>query len=259
MKTLVTSDLGAGFQRITTATMRYRMIVSTRGQDGIGKTHWGLTAPEPIAFINFDEGDEGVVEKFVTRGKEIHQVDFKFDKSRGGQEEYKRLYARFTDAYRRAITGRAIRTVLIDKGTDAWELAQLAEFGRVEQILPLRRMELNREFSSLIHEAFDTDVNVIWTHRMRKQYVASKKQLESGKPAMGEWNGQWEPAEYSQMRFDVQVCLEHYRDAANGNAYGIRVQKCRQNGDLLGMELPGFDFPALAQVVFPDSGPGDWE
>jgi hypothetical protein len=42
----------------------YRLIASVSGKEKTGKTHFALTAPEPIIFFNIDVGTEGVVGKF---------------------------------------------------------------------------------------------------------------------------------------------------------------------------------------------------
>src|SRR5574343_408421 len=49
----------------------YRLIVSISGDEKTGKSHFTLTAPEPIFYFNIDRGTEGVVGKFQADGKKV--------------------------------------------------------------------------------------------------------------------------------------------------------------------------------------------
>ena len=49
-----------GFTRAN-SVVRRRLILSIEALEGAGKTRFTLTAPGPIAFLNFDYGLEGVI------------------------------------------------------------------------------------------------------------------------------------------------------------------------------------------------------
>lgn len=48
-----------------------RVIANVEAKQKAGKTHFCLTAPDPIVFFNFDQGLEGVIEPFKKAGKTI--------------------------------------------------------------------------------------------------------------------------------------------------------------------------------------------
>ena len=53
-------------QGFTTADLQVRdyLVLSVFAQGGVGKTHFALTAPGPIAYFGFDIGGEDPVRKF---------------------------------------------------------------------------------------------------------------------------------------------------------------------------------------------------
>src|SRR3990170_4136638 len=48
-----------------------RLVISLSGPAKSGKSHFSLTAPEPIIYINVDIGTEVVVGKFQDKGKYV--------------------------------------------------------------------------------------------------------------------------------------------------------------------------------------------
>ena len=58
-----------GFETADGSYIKRRLIISLEGPEKNGKTHFSLTAPGPIAFINFDIGHEGVIEKVIPEKK----------------------------------------------------------------------------------------------------------------------------------------------------------------------------------------------
>ena len=59
----------------------HRLVWSSYGAEGTGKSHFGLTAPEPIAVQLFDpRGLEGLLKQF--KDKEIRPIEYRFSPSR---------------------------------------------------------------------------------------------------------------------------------------------------------------------------------
>ena len=68
---------GLGFRKAGADAIRHRLIISVDGHEKQGKSHFALTAPQPIALFDVDTGLEGVVEKFEhTKG--IYQNTYRF-------------------------------------------------------------------------------------------------------------------------------------------------------------------------------------
>ena len=54
-----------------------RLVISVEGREKTGKSHFGLTAPGPIVYLNVDIGTEGVVGKFQDKGKQVYLYDIR--------------------------------------------------------------------------------------------------------------------------------------------------------------------------------------
>jgi len=236
-----------GFTGVRDTVMIPRLIVAVSALEKQGKTHFALTAPDPIAFFNLDFGTEGVIDKFT--GKEIHSMPVaRLDETQSGQAPAE--YKRFEDAYNYVIRSKEVRTVVVDTATEVWELLRLARFGKLTQVMPYMYGPVNAEYRALIRKAYDYDKNLILVHKMKQQYVNDK------------WNGEYERAGFKDTGFLVQVNTQMYRyRPEDGGAFALSILDCRQNPDLAGMELEGemCTFPIMAQMALPMFDPGVWE
>jgi AAA domain len=274
MSDINTSSLKAAGFTLASGERIFRMIVVARGQDGRGKTHFALTAPDPLCHIAFDIGGlEGMREKFVSgqvtgKPKIIHQILInkprpaaKRKAAEGDREAAKKLAAeqweRLDTAYTAAIES-GVRTVVIDQETDMWELARLMRFGTDSNVQHLYT-ELNSFYTEFLNRVFHhPTVNVILIQKLKKQYVG-------GKNAKGEsvdaWNGKWEPSGFGNLRFVAQVTVDCYRDEDEPYEFHLKVDKCRQNPLCTGVVMDGeqISFGSLGEMVFPESTAMDWE
>lgn len=232
---------------LTTSDIKPRLIVSASGREKHGKSSFGFSAPGPIAYFNFDFGDEGVIQKF-TSSKQIYTKQFKF--SRGQPtDKYITMWEDFIQSYHQAMDHSQVRSVLIDTATEAWELLRLARFGRLAQIKPFHYGPVNAEYTALIREAYDSTKNLILLHKLKPEYVDDK------------FTGNYIPAGFSNTGFLVQVNVDLYRDGYGGDFF-MRIRDCRQNALIGGEELPVFDisetFNMLAGLVFSDIDAEMW-
>ena len=245
--TPVTQDTSflPGFSPAAVATKR-RLIMSLDALEGAGKTRFTLTAPGPIAFINLDEGLEGVIEPFQLQKKiYLCQIKPEFE---GGRDQIikaaERELAKFEAAYQVAL--KQARTLVVDTGTELWELMRLAAFGKLAQVLPHQYAEVNQAMTRLLKLAYDSDCNLLITHRLKPEWINDKR------------TGQFEFSGYKDIPFLVQA---HARLWTDGDGFHLRVGKCRQNAGVVGLELVNelINFSMLASFVFPDSSPDDWQ
>jgi hypothetical protein len=224
------------------------LILSVEGLEGCGKTRFALTAPGPIAFLNFDYGLEGVVESFQ-QAKPIYVATVKLDFAGSGKREEiikaaESELAKVETNYQTAL--KQARTIIIDTGSELWELLRLAAFGKLDKVMPHQYAEVNQQMTRLIKLAYDSEANLIITHRLKEQWVNDKK------------TGLYE---FSGMK-DVPFLVQAHARMWNGeDGYHLRVGKCRQNATVVGLELTNgmITFPTLAQFVFPDSEAKEWE
>jgi len=224
--------------------VRKRVILVVDGRGKSGKTHFGLTAPGPIAYIDMDQGSEGVMHKFLP-DKEIYYTTF-----RGLEEEdadvWKANWEELKECYYAALRSDTVKSIVFDTGSELWEMARLARLGRLEKVPPERYGPLNREFKIMMGYAYNYDKNVILLHQLKPEYIDRNR---TGNYIRSGWSG---------MEFHSQANCTLLRD---GNEFTVRIDDCRLNPDLNGMELSGemCGFPYVAQLLFPDTDVEDWE
>ncbi len=149
---------------------RHRIIFRSFGADKTGKDHFGLTGPSPIAIQSFDVGLEGVVEKFVRKGKDIRRTEYEFDKNDFSQDAAKKIIERFEADYRVAL--KMARTIMWDTESEFWEVARYAEFG-AKSDRPSSYERLNAWYRDLIQEAYDANVNLQLIQKVKEKSFLS--------------------------------------------------------------------------------------
>ncbi len=280
-----------------------RIIIAVDGLDKQGKTHFALTAPKPIVFLDFDIGTEGVSgiqqpnivrsQPFMFRPSEVLFAVQELDE-RAQQVKMMEAAApvleRFRRTYLKALRepvmvnskGKKLmaRTVIVDTGSEAWELLRLAELGKVTQVKPHHYVAVNGLMRDIVRAGYDSDTNVIWLHKLKAEW----KDSSEGK---GRKTGTVERAGFTDMAFLVQANLLAFRaprvDAPeqawkwksgegvfefvtqprlDNDDLGFRliVGNSRHNPGLEGLELAGdmLNFQTLAQLLVPESQPEDW-
>jgi len=248
-----------GYTKISSdAVPPHRLVVRIGGFEKDGKSHWGLTAPAPISVINIDRGLEGMIEKFA-REKEIHiSEDFRAMPSETQKDNEKRWEA-IMSAYTNALEDKHIRSILYDTDTEGWEIARLAYLGKLVGVRELHYPEVNSIFRKVIDMALAHDKNVIFTCRLRKQYVRSKS--VEGKDS-ATWNGKYEESGFGEFGSIVQANLRAKIVNEGGkNIPTVRIINCRQNMQMNGEVFEGDEacFSWVAANIIEGTSPEDWE
>lgn len=241
-----------------------RLIVCVQGLEKRGKSHWALTAPDPIAYMSLDIGTEGVVNKFINgelAAKEIYLSTYRNfvkrnskgevdTKATGDQAE--KEWGKFVKDYETALD-MGVRTVIVDTGSEMWELLRLSAFGKLDQVPSFMYGPVNGAFRELVRQAYDNDTNLILIHKYKKQYKGS------------EWSGKFERAGFGDVGYLSQVVVECERKPIKKNGEGgefvTKVLDCRQNANLVGEEYEEefSTFQMLACDVIQGSTPDEWE
>ena len=248
-----------GFSRVSPDIMPpRRLVMRIGGFEKDGKTHFALTMPPPIALMNIDRGLEGMYEKFA-REKELHiSEDFRAMPSET-QEENEVRWEAIMDAYRNALEDTHIRSILYDTDTEGWEIVRLAYLGKLVGVRELHYPEVNSIFRQVIDMALASDKNVIFTCRMRKQYVKGKSAEGKDKAT---WNGKYEESGFGEFGSIVQANLRaKIFEGDEGNVPTIRVINCRQNMQMNGEVFEGDEacFSWVAANIIEGTSPEDWE
>jgi hypothetical protein len=232
-----------------------RLIVAVDGMEKEGKTHFSLTGPRPIGHLDIDIGGEGMVEKFAEKGGLFRSV-YRFETTSGNKQKI----ADEADVVWRGVKKdyyaglKAFRTMCVDTGTESWELIRLARFGALDQVLPEFYGPVNREFSRFMRAGYSHNCNVLFTHKLKPEYERTEKK---SKYAPAKLTGRLKRAGWGDTGFTVQVNVTAYREEGE---FKLRIDSCRQNAGLDGMELEGplVSFANLATLVFPKTRLRDW-
>ncbi len=232
----------------------HRLVISMEALWKQGKTHFALTAPAPICYIDMDTGTEGVIEKF-SKDKEIQVCQFDYHDSTE-LAEWVRMWEECKKAFIDACNSKRIRTVIWDTATEAYELIRMARFGKLNKVvmsegkaLPLPYGVINTEFRDMLRQALKTDKNFIFIHKMKDEYI--KNERTGGVKRSG----------FGDMEFVVQMNIRTWFNA-EGKIFGLTVMDARHGmKEFAGLQLeePLNTFPVLASQIFPNTSIEDWE
>jgi len=204
----------------------YRAITSSEGWDKSGKTHVALTAPEPIIFLDIDVGTEGVVEKFVKAGKDILQIQVRQPGRTGPVDETKAEFVPiFEDIRKRFTEALSVGegTVVVDTMSEVYVIKRLAVFGKLHQILPQEYgIHVYPDLRDMVREAYSSKMNVIFTHKLEKNFNDPTK---------------FDLVGFKEMPYLVQAHLRHWRTDEVPTSFRARIENCRHNPAIMGTIL----------------------
>ena len=274
----------AGFAAIRRSPRR--LICNIQGMPKSGKTRLALTAKKPIGYIAVEiGGDEGVVDQFIPVGADsfediqrtliripaieipadIADAD-KYDKAVSAEVQRTAGIAldAFYTAYYASIQNFA--TTIVDTGSDLWEIARLANFGRLEKVPQLAYTQLNKSMDKIIDDAFSAAGSVIFIHHMKELW--SNVLGENGK-MRGQASGEFGMAGYGGMKKKVQATIELWReDLTEPNENTGRLTRfhgqiidSRHNADSIGLRLADDEltFSKIGAALVTGSKQSDWE
>lgn len=243
---------------------RYNIIASSQGVGGAGKTHFWLTAPDPIAYFLFDPGGlKGLKDNPLFSSKEIHVIDFSVLLDFGRIDKAERVakamvvMQQFDAAWDIAIANA--RTAVIDKEDILWETLRYAH-DEVESPEPKNFHELNLQYRALIVQAERAGINLGLIRGMKDTWGKTGVSGRTGKVQMG-FTGEMKPRGQKEVTELVQINLEHRWDD-DEREFKVKVlEKCRLGNavELLGQEFGNIDFPTLAMMLYPEADPSVWE
>ena len=213
-----------------------RAIVALSGMPKSGKTHFGLSAPDPIVIYNLDEGIREIVGKFVS--KSIYSIPLEVER---GKEDWERFETSFAEM----VQCPDIRTIVVDTESELVELARMAEWGRTTA-KQHHHGKVNSKYRQVMRLAANSHVNLILLRQMRKVYVT----VGVGEKAEKVWSGAWEPVGMTKIDYMVHVVGELRRNRSAGE-FELEIQNCRQVPELDQVVLRGgsVDFATLGVLL----------
>jgi len=238
-----------------------RLIGLSDGEPGSRKTSFWLEGPGPIVVFSFDQGLEGVVERYQD-DKDIYVKEYEWMPTEDtSQEDAQTLRTDFEADFEHAI--QHARTVLVDKETDLWELYRYAEFGAPKDS-PLNYPALNQRYRRLINMPKATDINFGLIDGMKDEWVpkVNKKTGAQGAASSGARKRQG----FKELDGLVHIVLHH--TGLGPDTWAIEVGKARGPA---GFEVAGgtydyklgedefLTFGKFGTMVFPDTDESDWQ
>lgn len=254
-----TPDWTEGFTKADGAPTP-RIIGLSYGEFATGKSAFWLGAPGPIAFFNFDEGLEGVVEDFQNE-KDIFVVSYQWSPlTDDAQDAAIRIRDEFMEQFERAV--KNARTVIIDKGSQLWEIVRYAEFGAPNG-QPKDYYPLNKYMTRLFSIAKASTVNFGMIDGMKDEW-GMKGKSDGGKQLTK--LGNRKRRGFDEADEQAHVVLYHEKDEDGNFVY--TVQKSRGPGahEVQGQsvlvendpEAKLTAFRDLAVRIFPDTESEEW-
>lgn len=254
---------GTSFKEYTATSAPRRIIMSLEGLERQGKTHFALSAPGPLAYLQMDPGGEDVLPKIkrLDPRKQLLHAAYYVDVKPGLSPQQiaqiaDRIWLRTTQDYEAALA-RA-RTLVIDTASEWFTCLRLARFGKLTQVMPEDYGPVYAEFRRLLRLPYNHDCNVIFIHKLKAEYQEVEEKSVTGKRKPARRTGGLVRDGFKGLGFEVQ--LEARAQRGEGGEFELEIRNCRQNPDVEGMVLPQAmcSFADLASVVYPETEPGDW-
>lgn len=240
-----------------TEITRKVVFVDVYGETGTGRTSFALHAPGPIALAHTAEKIDGIIQPFAAK-KTIKTLNFGGVFS-GTKEQISQaanaIWMNFLAKWNVAMDDWA-KTVIMDTGTEGWELIRLARFGELN---PQGRTDalygkVNAEWCSPFKRfRWQDRCNVITIHQAKDEYV--DKRGPNGKTVSSR-TGRTIHAGMKQMRYMADVVVRMERE--DGVVAAI-IEKGWYNGGVIGEKLYDEDatFPRVMALITGDD-PTAW-
>lgn len=241
------------FAKVTSGTVKRRMIVSLCGEEKTGKNHCAFTFPGPLYVHSFDIGIEGVVEKFV-KDKDIYVADYELDididdmSAQQVSDAADVVWKQFMTNYRDGLASCGNGTTVIDTDTEVWELLRLARFGKLSQVMPHMYGPVNAEFRDVVREAFNHNGSAVL---LGKRVDEWENYTGSDGKEKGRKTGNKVRKGFTDLPFLVQINAQTQRTdmVGGGSEFKVLIEDCRFNPGANGL-LVDNDYDLIAQLVF---------
>ncbi len=216
-----------------------RLVISSSGREKTGKSHFALSGPPPIVYLNVDIGTEGVVEKFQDQGKQVLLYDIRVPRE-GQQAMWVAMWSDFKARIRKVYDLKE-GTIIWDTASELYELCRLSHFGKLTEVKPSDYAVVNNEWKDVLRIAYDSPVNTVFLHKVKAIWRVVPS--SSGRSSLTKTND-YELSGFADMDYLTQVNLIHYReDTEAGTLFSVYIKDCRQTPGLAGTVMRGLPLP----------------
>lgn len=245
--------------------------LALEGWHRTGRSHLALSSPGPVGCIVFDGNTEHVAQKLMAGGSEIYLNKDYMPKSSlnvlQSQETYRQAWNSFQKTYFGVLLPSAVRTMVIDTSSDAWELCRLAELGTLgggtteKSVNQSNYGKINNVWRQMVNSC---EKNLILTHKLQVYGTGqpSRKGMEesaylchavirTARLPKGIRVTE-DPDEYTPTERGIPA---GYWDAqACDGDFAIKIMDCSQDPRLAGKILVGSEvsFLNIARLVYPE-------
>lgn len=254
MSYLSESKLTTAASQAAVPARKPRMVISTEGLDGAGKTDFALrNTPRPVLVLDFDFGCEGLGgadNAKLIEGVERIEYNLLTQQSVGGTDEMVRRHVthemkRFLTDFRKAI-GDGVRTLVVDTFSAAYTGQRIA---RQDD----HYLEMTEEFKSLVQAAYASDkTNLILIHHLKADWAKDKagKSYKSGTYSRDGMEGIATMVQLAIRQRYVPPVKVGGKLIEDGR-FEMEILKCRDQVNLVGQTIPAVDFPTLCTMAYP--------
>lgn len=243
----------------------YSLITANEGVGGSGKTHFLLTAPEPIAVHLFDPGGlTGLTKNPLFKKKDIRVLKYNVALGKLDESDREKAAEEAIEQFKenQEVALKNARTIGWDKEDHVWEMLRWARLGGASD-RPNAYYELNLEYRGFFHDAEMAGVNLCVIRGMKEKWGKTGSSSTTGKATYGSL-GEWEPRGQKEVPELVQVVLRHRWDNDVREFVTTIHEKCRvgDSKELLGQEFIDLTFKELGEKIYPETEemePSPWE
>ena len=242
---------------------RYNIVWASQGVGGTGKSHFLLTAPEPIAVMLFDPaGLKGLIQNPLFKKKDVRVIDYtsevnlaKYTTDEDRAKAATDGLAQFEDDWQVAL--KHARTIGWDKEDYVWEMLRYAMLEAVSG-RPASYYELNMKYRAWFSQAESAGVNFGVLRGMKERWGTKINRKSGAEQPFA--TGEMDPRGMKEVPELVQVNLSHYWDE-EARAFTVKIlEKCRLGNavDLINTEHKNLTFEDLAIQLYPDTDVDVW-
>ncbi len=226
------------FKPLSEAEKKRGLKIGIYGDFATGKTHFALTAPEPIFIIDTELGASPLAYQF--KGKDIKVLDVA---ERDGSKSYEKVLEAVDFISKQGKVG----TVIIDSVSDFWDYTQ--EYAKVNifKIKPQDRLAqqwdwgtINKLYLNLILRLIKMDCNLILTAREAEIYAGAGQPTSMVKPRWQKNTGFW---------VDFVLYASKKIDRLGKVNFNMNVEKSRPVGELMNKRFMNLNFSKLKEEI----------
>jgi hypothetical protein len=257
---------GTSFKALKEQEAPRRLIIGLDALERKGKTHFALTAPGPIAYLQMDPGGDDVLpkaKKLFPKKEFVHTKYYVDIKPSDAADRVKvtgianAIWSKTVQDFELILPALGRGTLVVDTASEWFTCLKLARFGKLTQVMPEDYAPVHSEYKRLLRMVYQSQANVIFLHKLKAEY--DRPAGEANKKGSGKKTGNLIRDGYSGTGYEMQINAR--ADKEEDGTFIIRVTDCRQNPDLDGQEIPVGEmtgFADLATYVYPDTKVKDW-